>query len=39
MTPDDLKNYKADSFQLVEPEFAAWLLVVALILTAIVEGL
>lgn len=40
MTPEDLKHYRAeDAFQLIEPERAAWLLIVALILTAIVEGL
>lgn len=41
MTPEDLKNYRPseDSFQIIDPELAAWLLIVALILTAIVEGL
>jgi hypothetical protein len=39
--PHDLKHYRPseDAFQLIEPELAAWLLIVALILTAILEGL
>lgn len=37
---DDLRHYKPngdDAFQIISEEFAGWLLVVALIVTAIVE--
>lgn len=39
---DDLRHFKPtgdDAFQVISPKFAGWLLVVALILTAIVEEL
>lgn len=38
---DDLRHIRPvgeDAFQIIDREFAGWLLVVALILTAIVEG-
>ncbi len=30
--PDDLKDYEADSFQLLSPDLARWLLVAALVM-------
>lgn len=40
---DDLRHFRPsdceDSFQIIDSEFAGWLLAVSLILTAIVEGL